>query len=434
MSVYKRGGVFWTEFAYRGVRHRQSTGQIDRDAALAVERQLKDAARQQAHGVAIRPPAPTPEFQWWAEVYYEDARRRGLNLERIGHLVTSVLHFFGLKPTDQTKVSPDAPYHNLRLGDLIDDPSWFLKWETWLAEPKRDPLDKTGKRTRLWSGQTKNQRRSTLSQLYELATKPAHRGVTGITTNPCVGIDRDQRVGRQAVLSRDDIMAIVEQSSYHLRLAIAIALLTPKLRESDILALEFDRDFSGDFRWLTVHGHKTERLTGQPLVAHVPEQLREILQDAKRRAGRRQRVITYQRQPISELRGAVRGAVERAAKTRPHLVYGRATDRGITFHTLRHSAATLLAELAVPLQQHQKMLGHRRIETTLLYTHLRPTAEIGPSEQLSQALPLKDLVTAARSRPPRHVGDSVGTALDARPKIRAKPRAPERRARARIST
>jgi integrase len=373
--------------------------------------------------VAIRPPAPTPEFQWWAEVYYEDARRRGLNLERIGYLVSSVLQFFGLKPEDPEKTCPDAPYHNLRLGDLVDDPSWFLKWEAWLAAPKRDPIDKTGPRTRLWSGQTKNQRRSTLSQFYELAMKPAYRGVTGITTNPCTGIDRDRRVGRRAVLSREDILAVVAQGSYHLRLAIALALLTPKLRESDILKLEFDRDFSEDFRWLTVHGHKTERATGQPLVAHVPEQLREILRDAKRRAGRRQRVITYQRQPIAELRGAVRGAVERAAKTRPHLVYGRATDQGITFHTLRHSAATLLAELAVPLQQHQKMLGHRRIETTLLYTHLRPTAEIAPSEQLSQALPLKDLVTAPRSRPPRRVGDPVGTATVPTSKTPAKRRA-----------
>ena len=62
MSVYKRGGVYWMDFVYRGTRVQQSTGQITKDAALAVERQLKDEVRQRAHGVAVEEKALTPIF------------------------------------------------------------------------------------------------------------------------------------------------------------------------------------------------------------------------------------------------------------------------------------------------------------------------------------------------------------------------------------
>lgn len=401
MSIYLRGGVYWAHFQYKGVRVQKSTGQIDRDAALAVERQWKDELRQRAHGVAIAAKPESPTFQEWAEVYFAEATKKVTRADRIEHLVRGVLRFFGRRPSQAADVYPDAPYHDLRLSDLIENPAWLSRWDAWLNDPKRDRTDPTGKRQRRWSGQTKNQHRSTLSQLYALALKPAWRQTTGIESNPCLGVDRDPKRRRTAVLDREDLLAILSQASYHLRLAIAIALLTPKLREGDILRLRFDRHFSSNFAWLTVHGHKTEAKTGKPLVAYVPEQLREILIEAKRRAGKRQaHVITYQGESVSQLRGAVRGAVERAAAARPRLRYGRSADDGITFHTLRHSASTLLGELDVPLERHRQMMGHERIETTLWYTHLRPVHEQAPAEALSARLPIKDLVLVARKRPP----------------------------------
>jgi len=349
MSVYKRGGVYWMHFLYRGTRVQRTTGQVTKDAAQAVERQTRDTLRQQAHGVAVGP-AHSPTFQDWVEIYAEHAARTVTRPERIDDLLRGLLRFFGTPPKTAPR-EPGAPYHDLRLGDVVNDPTWLLKWETWLRAPKPDRLDKTGQRTRVWSGQTRNQYRSTLSQLFTLAMKPHWRALTGITTNPCAGLDRDRRRRRTVAIDRADLGLIISQASYHLRLAIAIALLTPKLREGNILALRFDRHFSKDLAWLTVREHKTATHTGRPLVAYVPTQLREILTAAKARAGKKhQHVITYHGRPVHELRGAVKGAVERAAQTAPHLKYGRADDEGITFHTLRHSASTLMGELGIALQ------------------------------------------------------------------------------------
>jgi len=91
------------------------------------------------------------------------------------------------------------------------------------------------------------------------------------------------------------------------------------------------------------------------------------------------------------------------------LPFARAVD-GATFHTLRHTAVSLLAELGEPEAIRKEVIGHRSIATTQQYTHLRPLHEVPAHERLAEAVPIADLVTLARKRASgKPVGNDVGT-------------------------
>src|SRR2546423_14278115 len=51
------------------------------------------------------------------------------------------------------------------------------------------------------------------------------------------------------------------------------------------------------------------------------------------------------------------------------------TDPNATVHTLRHCYATHLLEAGVNIRQLRDYLGHKSIETTLIYTHLTALSE-----------------------------------------------------------
>jgi integrase/recombinase XerD len=50
-------------------------------------------------------------------------------------------------------------------------------------------------------------------------------------------------------------------------------------------------------------------------------------------------------------------------------------QKKVSTHTLRHSYATHLLEAGVSLKAIQKYLGHKSLQTTMIYLHLTETAE-----------------------------------------------------------
>ena len=183
-----------------------------------------------------------------------------------------MLRFWGTKPSGKNPKNlpiEGEPYHNLRLADPIRDPDWILKCEQWMER-------------RSSAGQTKNQYRSVMSQMYRLALQPQWRKLTGVQLNPFLGIYRDEGNHREVTIAPDDLRRLREHASYHVRLTVAIGALAPKLRLMNILQLRWSTSFDPEVQFITVRKHKTVSKTKRPLVIPISEQLREILRDAKR--------------------------------------------------------------------------------------------------------------------------------------------------------
>lgn len=379
---HPKGKTFRYDFRWKGRRYTGNTDQLTKEDADLVEADIKKRLRQQAWGIAPIDRFRTPSFTEWAGHYYERQATRVTRPDLQLRTLRMVLAFWGTKPTKEPPVE-GGPYHNLRLADPIADPEWIEKFERWME-------------TRRISGSTKNSYRSALCGMYKLAMRPAWRKRTNVTANPFAGIERDAGRSRSVTVTVEELQAWIVAASVHVRLALAIAALAPKLRKASILALRWDRHFDPALTFITTDQHKTIRSSGQPQVVPIDPQLRAILEPFREaaKAARTPYVITFRGKPVKDIKTAVKGSAGRAG-----LVYGR---HAVSFHTVRHTMATMLAELGVPEKQRQMVMGHAELATTQRYTHLRPIHEREPHAALSQAVRLQEVVQGPPSKPSRN--------------------------------
>lgn len=388
MTVWreKNKKTYRYEFYYKGEPHRGTTGQQNEEDARLFEKNLKLQIRREAGGIA--PPRVTPTFTQWAAVCKAHQQKQLERPDRFDDQLRAVLRFFGARPT-RTPPKPGAPYHGLSLGDPNAEPDWIVRFEDW--------MEACG-----LSAHTRNHYRSTVRMMYRIAMLPKYRKVSGVTLNPFVGVPNDRTDKREVTLTVDQIRLLSEHASYHVRLAIAIGVLASKLRLANILALRWTPDgedptggvyLDPELRWITAGRHKGRHKVRRPLVVNVTAQLRRILLDAKQRHPGATHVVTYQGRPVASIRAGVRAALQ-AAKIKSGLKNG-----GATFHTLRHSVSTLLAELSEhdqqpPLSEPQRagLMGWSDPSTAQYYTHLRPVHEQAGQERLSAIVAIDDVV------------------------------------------
>lgn len=370
------------KFEYQGEVYKGSTGQLTKDDADAFEQKERIRIRRLVAGL-VDPMRDAPLFAEWAGVYLDHkthSRYKVTRPDQIGFVLRTALQFWGRRPSDPAKVEPDAPYHDLTLADPIRDPEWLEKFEVWME-------------ARGYSGSHRNHLRTQISGMYKVAALPLYRKRFGLTAamNPMLGVPRDRRVLRDVTLTPEQVTAWIAHASYHVRLAIAIAALAPKLRLRNVLNLEWKKHLDAKLTRLVIDEHKTVTETGRPLVVLLTAQLRTILADAKAR-NKGRFVVQYRNRRVKYIAEGVRAAAERAGipTGRPH---------GATFHTIRHAVSTWLAEMeGMTEAMRAALLAHRDIRTTQGYTHLRPMKELQPLERVSAQLPVTELVTAKWKR------------------------------------
>jgi integrase len=253
------------------------------------------------------------------------------------------------------------------------------------------------------------------------------------------------------VLTPAQILQLVDFAGRHIAQALCIAALAPKLRLASILALRWDTHFDEALTTITVEAHKTRGQTKAPQVVPIVPPLRAILQEIRRaeqtEAARQTRrhgrarppsgaVITWRGQPVASIKTGLRRAVEALG-----LIWGL---RGVTFHVMRHSIATLLAnpEAVGVLTERLRadVMGHKVLATTAKYTHLNPVVQQAPHAALAAALPglhaalarktgerqSRGLVSAAR---PGEIAGTPSHAVPQTPMNRRQSRGPQRAAK-----
>ncbi len=209
MTLRKRGEVWHYDFWFQHRRYAGTTHQTTRADAAGCEPQVKRRLRRQAAGLEPPPAAEAPRFQDWAEVHFQQRRRQMARPEFLEDNLRVILRFWGARP----KAPNDGadPYHDLRLHDPVRSAIWIERFEAWM-------------RGRGSSPQTRNHYRSTLRGLYRTALLPSYRTVSGVTQNPFRDIPRESVIERMVTISLDDLRSWLSRASYHVRLAVAIAL------------------------------------------------------------------------------------------------------------------------------------------------------------------------------------------------------------------
>ena len=180
------------------------------------------------------------------------------------------------------------------------------------------------------------------------------------------------------VLSESEVRQLLESAVDLKEQTILMALYSTGLRLNELLHLEV-QDIDSTKMQIRVHqgkGGKDRNVL-----------LSQTLLDVLRRYFRRYRPVTWlfygqtPQQPLDDrtVQRMVRRLSEKAG-LRP----------GVTTHTLRHSFATHLLEHGTQLPYIQELLGHRHLQTTMLYARISPHAlsqVISPLDRLDWRVP-----------------------------------------------
>lgn len=159
------------------------------------------------------------------------------------------------------------------------------------------------------------------------------------------------------VLSNVEVKEIIETIKNKKHKAIISCIYGLGLRISEVLALKF-KDVDSKRMLVYVNDSKGNK----DRIVMLPKKLLELL----REYFKEYRPQTY----LFEGGVNQKYSSSSVAKVLKKAVSNAKINKQVTPHTLRHSFATHLLESGTDIRLIQKLLGHKNIKTTLIYTHV----------------------------------------------------------------
>ena len=166
---------------------------------------------------------------------------------------------------------------------------------------------------------------------------------------------------KDRILTRAEIKRLIDISNSreegfhgtHLNPVLIVALNTG-MRMSEILKLEWENVYLMKRR-IHVEDSKSGRSRDIPMNDLVVEALSVRPHDTK---------YVFPSPKTDESLKSVKSSFKRACR--------KAKIKGLRFHDLRHTSATIMIEIGVPLVTVSQILGHASIQMTMRYAHPRP--------------------------------------------------------------
>ena len=191
-------------------------------------------------------------------------------------------------------------------------------------------------------------------------------------SNPCLGIKRYRRKGRERFLSDDEVRRLSERLTAHearwpQQVAVIRLLLLTGCRKSEVLTLQW-RDYRDGHLFLR------DSKTG-PRTVWLSEPAQAILD----RLGRKGRWI-FSASRVDRPRSAF--WLDRFW----YRVRAEADLEDVRLHDLRHTVASLALRHGETVLAIGRLLGHRKAETTLKYIHLADAMVHEAAETIGAAL------------------------------------------------
>ncbi len=334
MSVYKRGVHWWYSFWFEGQHIQQGTKVTSRKLASKMEAIHKAQLALGKYGLG--PVKAVPRFADFADHYldYSKANKPAYGVERY-YVPKALVPFFGKFRLNEIGAKLVENYKQQRLGEGLKKSS--INREVGLLKSMLSTAVK-------WGDVDKNGTRE--AKLFKLDEPPSDR---------VLSFEEEEKL--LAACEGPELRG----RAPHLKAIILVALYTG-LRRGEILRLRWaDIDFDNNL--LIVRRSKTA--AGQGRRVNLNTVLRELLWTLRQKAESEWIFPSPDRfqepdkaaKHIRDIKHAFGQALKLAGVT------------PITFHQLRHTFCTRLANAGVPLPVIQDLAGHASILMTRRYTH-----------------------------------------------------------------